>query len=169
MVAILIPLLQIVRSQESPVPLDIYWFLQFPFQIHCGWIIAATVLNINVVFVAQEFAAYNQLTAAWLSLIIVFVAAVSAVQRKVWVIAFVLAWASFGISNELKDPSQLIVTTFEADDVADVQRVTNILTYVILVIVLIGIVWERFIKKPDEDEDGQPPYHNANEHTALDP
>jgi hypothetical protein len=56
MVSILIPLVVIV-SKSSKISNDNtsdYWLLKFPFEIHAGWIMAATLVNINV-FLGDSF------------------------------------------------------------------------------------------------------------------
>ena len=45
-----------------------FWGFQFPFQIHCGWIWAASVVNANVVVVAEGFSASYQFLSASTSL-----------------------------------------------------------------------------------------------------
>jgi len=82
-----------------------YWLMVFPFQIHCGWILAATALNANVVIVDEEMDNQRlQLTAAIVSLVAIQVSATISLfscmipQR---VIGLVIIWAAIGIKYEL--------------------------------------------------------------------
>lgn len=110
MLGILISLIIIVVKQQyesSPIPnlgiqrrqytLGEFWLLRFPFEIHCGWIIVATILNANIVIVSRNASVEIQLAGAMLSLALVVMVAtiVLFVTKKGprYTIPFVLAWA----------------------------------------------------------------------------
>jgi len=87
-----------------------YWLLRFPFSLHLGWIVAASVVNINVQADAAR-ASPGQLLALAVSSYAV-VAAVATVFTFVFrrpdpVACLVLAWALAGVSAELGNPSNL--------------------------------------------------------------
>merc|ERR1712232_1201101 len=70
MLSILVSLVLIVERQSSATAtLGEFWLLKFPFDIHCGWIWAASLVNFNVVLVAANTSAQVQETFAWLSLL----------------------------------------------------------------------------------------------------
>ena len=74
-----------------------FWLLRFPFEIHCGWIIVATILNANIVLVARNASVEIQLAATMLSLglVLMVTTIVLFVTKKGprYTIPFVLAWA----------------------------------------------------------------------------
>ena len=74
-----------------------YVLLKFPFAIHCGWIVAATMVNISAVLVAQNVGATIQYYVAlgtFAVLLLVAVFCLSFPTRPEFVIPAVLAWAS---------------------------------------------------------------------------
>jgi hypothetical protein len=84
------------KTQEKTAILD-YWLLKFPFAIHCGWIIAASFVNLCVVFVAYGLQAGLQYYYAFATVGCVFLIAVAALRypnRPEYVIPVVLAWAT---------------------------------------------------------------------------
>lgn len=94
-----------------------FWFLRFPFSLHCGWLTAASTLNVNVQAVASGASAEIQLAMGIISL--AYLHAVS-----VWVlfgfgrgpnytIAFVIAWAAGWIYNELQTPKDSITALLD--------------------------------------------------------
>ena len=101
MIGILLCLLLIVWSQQRKESVTATWkdwvLLQFPFAVHTGWIVAATVVNANVVLVSQEFGQREQYYAALASLGFVVLAAVVFVfyeRASNAVMALVLSWAT---------------------------------------------------------------------------
>jgi hypothetical protein len=120
MALILIFLLIIIMLQtRAPAEntLKEYWLLRFPFGVHCGWIIAAFLLNVNVVFVWQNSSANTQIGMAIASLSIVLgLAAVFlfAFNRPQYAIPAVLTWATTGIGVELLNPKNSIKFFFSS-------------------------------------------------------
>lgn len=95
-----------------------YWLLQFPFELHLGWIIAAFALNLNVALVADKASRIIQLTAALIWLIILTIASISALFKvQNYTIPSVSIWALFWIYVELHHPKELILNTFTSNDV----------------------------------------------------
>lgn len=141
MLSILLALVMIVSKQESVnASWKQYWGFQFPFEIHCGWIWAASVVNSNVVVVAREVAADTQTIVTWSSFgLLALVAFYYLWGKKNYVVPIVLAWATFGIYVELQQPKDSIVAGFEASTIELVQRIALVLASVVLgLTVLLG-------------------------------
>jgi hypothetical protein len=107
MVAILYFLLSTVNDQyklsavEKTSVRD-YVLLKFPFAIHCGWIIAATMVNISAVLVAQNVGATIQYYVALGTFVVLVLAAIFCLSfptRPEFVIPAVLAWASVSFNT----------------------------------------------------------------------
>jgi len=99
MLAILAFLDKIVGSQcklGGPVSYRDYWILAAPFQIHAGWIVAATLVNISVVLVKWDASSTVQFIAAIASLVILLLANAYFLHlsRPIFSIPLVLAWAT---------------------------------------------------------------------------
>lgn len=179
MLSILVFLLLIVRSQYRAVELcDVprrdFWLLQFPFEIHAGWIVVASLLNISVVLVERGMSSSIQYYTALASLIgVVLIAAALAVgyaSRTNFTIPLVLAWATFGIYFELKNPKELIVATFEDTQIQTVQVGAMIACGIILVTVtLVAIrmfLRARSATNSTSSETGEASYLRAEEGQA---
>ena len=70
MLIILYSLVQFVQNQSSQTNKSAkeIWLLTFPFQIHCGWIFCATMLNINVMAISMGAEGFFQTFLALISL-----------------------------------------------------------------------------------------------------
>mmetsp|Transcript_223 Transcript_223/g.260 ORF Transcript_223/g.260 Transcript_223/m.260 type:complete len:295 (-) Transcript_223:203-1087(-) len=112
-----------VLQEEDESNIKDFWLLQFPFSIHCGWILAASCVNLSVVLVKYSTPAIVQFYIALASL--VFIIGVSLLNiflpRSQYVIPVVLAWASFGIYSELQNPNELIIKTFSESTISTIQ------------------------------------------------
>merc|ERR1712176_1125466 len=140
-----------------------YWLLQFPFEIHCGWIIAASCLNFNVIIVPEGYdkvvqTATGIVTLATLLSVATFV--LFSPKKPNFVIPFVFAWASGWIYNELKNPKELISSFFDTSIIEIVQYVSIIMSIIILamtvgriVISLMILFGSSFISKQGSSED----------------
>lgn len=74
-----------------------YLLLQFPFEIHLGWIAAAFALNINVLVVASGASAKTQCAVAGVSLAILTIvsgACLFAMERPQYTFVLVAIWAT---------------------------------------------------------------------------
>lgn len=125
MLSILFALAFLVRKLQ-PVTLNASWqwaVFKFPFQIHCGWIWAASFVNANVLLVSMELGASLQEIAAWTSLgLLAMVAAYYLLIAKNYVVPSVVAWASYAVRVELEAPIDLISSTFDADTIGRLSR-----------------------------------------------
>lgn len=102
----------ILRTDFLPeISLKEYFLLRAPFSLHCGWIIAASVLNINVL---ADYYMSSQETLLMLAMvclagIAVIVALFTfAAPRADPLIGLVAAWALLGIYVELENPENLL-------------------------------------------------------------
>lgn len=128
MICILIPLVRIIMTQtivannlEGRRNATTYWLLQFPFEIHAAWIMAATLVNVNVVAVAQHASANVQIVLAVTSLILLVLVGVYYSSKRRWVVPSVLTWASIAICAELAHPKDSIIATFGDDTIYGIQ------------------------------------------------
>merc|ERR1712232_259834 len=92
-----------------------FWFLRFPFQVHCGWLTCASVLNVNVLAVKLDADAEYLLPIAIISLAYLHAVSVWVLfgfPKPNYTIAGVIAWANGWIFNELGNPKDLIKEAF---------------------------------------------------------
>lgn len=125
MLAILVGLAAIVQ-RFATVPSDKTWkyfVFKFPFEIHCGWIWAASVVNANVVLVSLQIASDTQVIAAWVSLAFLAVMSAYYLLKGVYVVPLVLAWASTGVYVELQTPQDSIANAFDEQTIQLVSQV----------------------------------------------
>jgi len=150
MIGIFLPLLRILfktaSTHEFPaVNKKEYWLLKFPFEIHGAWILAATCLNVNVLFVGAGASAKVQTVVGWTCLGLLFAIGVYACIKKrtynrVWTIPCVVAWASFAISRELTNPRELIVKTFEESTIKHTKIASIVVAVALLFLIHIEVV-----------------------------
>lgn len=117
-----------------------FWLLRFPFQIHGGWITAATALNVNVVAVDNQSSAPTQLALGIVSLAALHALSVwhlFGYQRPNYTIPFVLVWANGWIYSELQAPNELIVNTFDASVITGVAYAA--LSVAIIILIQLGV------------------------------
>lgn len=125
--------------------LSSYGIWQLPFTMHCGWVTAATLVNINMVLVSHHLRPSFQFYAAIISLLVMLaVASMVAMSRDV-VIPLVLAWAWYGIYDELKHPVPSIASKFTVQEIRIVQDGAGLAALVILAVVLVrfGMTYYR--------------------------
>jgi len=154
---ILISLIPIVWKQSKiepepsakNTPLKEFWLLKFPFSIHCGWIAAASAINLNIWIL--KMGATSRTQEAWAYATIVY-AVFCALMALVYLsppdftIPSVLVWASIGIVRELNSPSDSILDTFAEGTIARV-RVCVIALGATLAVVTAGYGAYRRVKK----------------------
>eukprot|EP00588_Corethron_pennatum_P017316 CAMPEP_0194308454 /NCGR_PEP_ID=MMETSP0171-20130528/5423_1 /TAXON_ID=218684 /ORGANISM="Corethron pennatum, Strain L29A3" /LENGTH=315 /DNA_ID=CAMNT_0039061109 /DNA_START=261 /DNA_END=1208 /DNA_ORIENTATION=+ len=127
-----------------------FWLLRFPFQIHAGWITAATAVNTNVVVVWAGAAAAAQLAVGIVSLAVLHALAVwvlFVVRTPNYTIACVLAWANWWIHKELQDPKALITNTFTEDIVQAVAYASLTVSIIILLQIVIRVSLQAYQKR----------------------
>ncbi|KAG7358658.1 hypothetical protein IV203_015247 [Nitzschia inconspicua] len=154
MILILIPLLFILNSLSSMSPGSVgrYWLLKFPFEIHSAWIMAATLVNTNVVFVAQATSHQIQTIVGWSSLVVVVLVGLFYTMKRDWVVPSVLAWASAAIAKELANPKDLIASTFPETTIQQTRIAAGSVAWLLLASILLKLVYDKFISKPEQDD-----------------
>jgi hypothetical protein len=160
MVLILIPLVMILNSFSNKTASSTgqYWLLKFPFEIHAAWIMAATLVNVNVLMVAQAASPNLQTIVGWVSLLLVVVVGLLYTAKRTWVVPSVLTWASAAIARELANPKDLITTTFSAATIQHTKIAAGSVAALLLVSILVKLVYDRFLKKPEEDSNNSDRY-----------
>lgn len=101
-----------------------YFWMEFPFAIHCGWILAATVVNINVVLVSRGDAVSPAIlfySAVGGLVVLVGLALWLACARNFVTVPLVVTWALFGVYSELATPKDSIVATFSESQISAVR------------------------------------------------
>jgi hypothetical protein len=113
-----------------------YLLLEFPFSIHFGWILAATVVNGNVALVAEGFGASLQYFAAIAGLVLLLGIALAQVYARDFVtIPLVVCWALFGVYSELNEPMESIRVNFSDMQIKGIQGGSLAAMVIILVAV----------------------------------
>merc|ERR1711924_536657 len=112
MLGILASLIGILARVNSIICSSVleFWLVRAPFSLHTGWIIAASVLSVNVVADAARASPAVLLAVAVVSLTVVVALAslfTLAVPRPDAIIPLVAAWALFAISRELQEATLL--------------------------------------------------------------
>lgn len=132
-----------VESDESGFSRVVtYWLLRFPFEIHCGWIISASCLNIGVVAVDEgRTAAVQRYVAIGCLIFIVICSSVATLlpKRPNFAIPGVACWTTAAIAVELNDPSDKIVAFF-GDDTVNRFRIASGVLSGALALWIVGVV-----------------------------
>jgi hypothetical protein len=119
-------------------------FFQFPFSIHCGWLTAASTMNVSLVLVEQNASASLQLAVGIVSLAYLHAVSVWVVfgmeQRPNYTIAAVLAWANAWIYAELQEPKDSIVERFCEDTISGVSYAAGAVSVIILAQIVVGMI-----------------------------
>jgi len=173
MIGILIPLVSILiktcETSGKATTTGDYWKLKFPFQIHGAWIMAATLVNFNVVAVAYEASSQIQTIVGGLSLVLLFGVGIYAVvkkeaYRRAYCVPSVLAWASLAIGKELANPRDQIVATFSESTIAHTQMASTVVAYILLLVMAIELARSLFLNKNDSESEGE---ESQGEYTTL--
>ena len=168
-----ISLCALVYSQyytESNHSLMEFWFFRFPFGIHCGWLTAASVVNVNLVVVDSNAPANVQLAVGIVSLAYLHAVSVWVLfglkRNPNYTIASVLAWANGWIYAELSSPSESIMALFDANTISGVSYAAAAVAYIItgqIVIRSALCVVEKYTNRNDETEEQQLKYPEEGE------
>jgi len=113
MLSILASLCIIIYQTRNNVQVETtigdFWLLKFPFELHAGWIIAASAVNLSVCLVAYRDDITLQISVAVLSvtaLVVVSLAMLFSLKAPVYTLPTVQAWALLGVSVQLASPLQ---------------------------------------------------------------
>lgn len=94
----------------------------FPFAIHFGWILAASIVNLNVVLVDADVApAVEYYGGAIGGLLVVLVAALILVWKQFRTAPVVLIWALLGIVVELGNPQESLYALFSTAQIDSIR------------------------------------------------
>lgn len=164
MICILIPLLKILvttsLTSTKKTTIGDYWMFKFPFHIHAAWIMAATLVNFNVVAVAYEAPSMVQTTVGWVSLVVLFAAGIFAIIQKenyhrAYVVPSVGAWASFAIASELSSPRDQIAATFSDSVIAHTKTASTVVGYLLLLAMAIELARSMYFTKIQVNGDNE--------------
>jgi len=160
MLCILVSLIGGILTVDSLPEISIidFWLLRAPFSLHGGWIVAASVVNTNVLADSLKGS-----PAVMLSLTVLSLAAVAstvslftfATPRPDAIISLVAAWALSGISSELKqavylkDPSRFNFYDWPQVVLDGIGMSALILSIACLVFAVVAAVW-RVVGAPRE-------------------
>uniref|UniRef100_A0A7S1V5D9 Uncharacterized protein n=1 Tax=Grammatophora oceanica TaxID=210454 RepID=A0A7S1V5D9_9STRA len=117
-----------------------YVLLKFPFLVHCGWIIVASLVNTSVLLVFRATDTDLQFYVALASLLGALVIAnllLTCLSRPIFVIPMVVAWASVGIFVELLEPLDLLAAWFGDEAIVTIQYLALIVAIIIVLAVLL--------------------------------
>jgi benzodiazapine receptor len=140
----------VVRLQTYSKIWKGYFLWQFPFSIHCGWIIAASAVNTNVLPVFYEATAAVQFAVAGASLGVVTLVGLS------WLCSYpvdltvpiVLVWALTWLYLELNEPAESILLTFSQDQITAIQYTALAGLAVIAVGVVLKAIYVCAVQRP---------------------
>mmetsp|Transcript_568 Transcript_568/g.713 ORF Transcript_568/g.713 Transcript_568/m.713 type:complete len:324 (+) Transcript_568:113-1084(+) len=120
-----------------------FWLLRFPFQVHCGWLTCASVLNVNVLAVKLDLNAEYLLPIAIISLAYLHAVSVWVLfgfPKPNYTIAGVITWANWWIFNELREPKDLIKETFPELVITSVSYAALAVSIIVLSQAVVRIV-----------------------------
>merc|ERR1712174_50104 len=116
-----------------------YWLFQFPFEVHCGWIIAASVLNVNLLIVERGYDVSVQTCVGIVSLAVLLTIASLVLyfpSRPNDTIPVVLSWASGCIFAELNNPKSSILDMF-GNTITRAMKYASLSVCVLILILLV--------------------------------
>jgi len=119
-----------------------FWFLLFPFSIHFGWLLCATLVNANVVAVWANASSMTQISFAICSLALFPTCSVWSLfvsVRPNYTVPAVICWATLGVYVELSNPKTLVLKTFDAVTIRSIQISTGIIGLLILLLIVIRL------------------------------
>jgi hypothetical protein len=116
-----------------------YFLWQFPFSLHLGWIIAASLVNTSVVLVDYSASMTAQFGVAIASLALVVVATLTPPLVLVWALGWVYA--------ELREPLPKITSTFSEAQISGIQTGALAVLSAVLGLELIKIVYVCLVQR----------------------
>lgn len=131
---------QYANSKKTQIE---FWFLLFPFSIHFGWLICATLVNANLVAVWAKASSMTQISFAICSLALFPACSVWSLfvlpVRPNYTVPAVICWATLGVYVELRNPKTLILKTFDVVTIRSIQVSTGVVGLLILLLILIRL------------------------------
>lgn len=127
-----------------------FFLLHFPFQIHFGWILAATVVNVNVVLVAQGYSSTVQFYSAVAGLAVLVGTALMLLLfmgSSQFVPPMVVAWALWGVYAELsRSPKESIVQAFSTAQLKVIQY-SALVAAILLVAISVAVAIRHLVRR----------------------
>jgi hypothetical protein len=120
-----------------------FWFLLFPFAIHFGWLLCATLVNANTVVVWANASAVTQITVAICSLAVLHACGVWALfvpARPNYTVPLVISWATLAIYFQLDNSKDSITATFDTTTIQSLQYSAIVVSALMLLFVCIRIL-----------------------------
>jgi hypothetical protein len=120
-----------------------FWFLLFPFAIHFGWLLIATVANVNIVVVWAKASAVAQITVAICSLALLHACGVWALfvpARPNYTVPIVISWATLGIYFQLDSSEDSITAAFDTTTIQSLQYSAVVICALMLLFVCIRVL-----------------------------
>ena len=158
--------LKIIMATSSDVKIFEFVFLALPFQMHAGWLVSATNVNLSVLLTSlspNDASALNtsdgfsllttdnatmQVSLAVLSIaIIIFSCLYSIFVVPAYTIALVGAWTFLGIADKLSSPPADIKKTFDSMTLSGLQGAAQVGGYGVLAAVVLKIAWGFVISR----------------------
>lgn len=138
LVLLLIIFLKISKMQSDST--TAYAFLKLPFEIHTAWILAASLINANLLLVDLEVDKSMLVLAAAVTVTALAVLGIVFAMMNQWVIPLVLAWASMGIAVELSNANNVwAVEKFSSSAIASLEFASGGLAAVLCMLVLVRL------------------------------
>lgn len=127
---------------------------QFPFSLHCGWILAASAVNVNVTLVTYGASTTSQIGVAGASLLVLFLVCLGFLWQFPVDLAppCVIAWALGWIYYELKDPLESILQRFTDQQIHSFQLSAIVGTGVILGLVLAKAIYVLMVQRKQHQQ-----------------
>ena len=123
-----------------------YIFTEFPFAIHFGWILVATVVNVNVTLVASGLSSMVKYYSALICIMVLsFITVALVFIRGAIVPPIVVIWALFGIYKELEAPNDLVMVSYTEQEQQNVQY--SVISGIIFLFIILFIQGLRMICK----------------------
>lgn len=121
-----------IKSDNSLVE---HVILKLPFNIHFGWLTAASLVNVNLLVVKMDGSIPVQLAVGLVSLAALHGFAVFVLfglSKPYYALPAVFTWAIAAISSELKNPEFSIVERFDSDTITGIQYTATAVACIIL-------------------------------------
>jgi hypothetical protein len=167
MISILVCLAMLLRSQAQLATESVgqFWLFQFPFQLHAGWIVAASNVNLNVLFVAygedgNESAQLSMGILSLCSVVAIALYVIFVLEKRLVTVAGVQAWALGGIAAQLKSPIEGTLVGFPELVLDGVGGAAASAAVGLAIVVGLNIVYEIYLaavgEKQASSEKGMP-------------
>lgn len=117
-----------------------YCFFRFPFEVHCGWIIGASILNANLLLVQQGANGSVQLASGIVSLGLLVMISTFVLFFPTYpnfIIPLVAAWALGWIAVELNNPKSSITDTFDQTTIQGMETASAVLCTIVLIMTVV--------------------------------